>query len=388
MDTSVVALNTLTDEAFRTHVRDFFETAYPNALRHQLRRFRWSEIRDWTKTLYQKGWIAPNWPCEYGGMGLNASKLVIYMEEQERVGVGRAPDMGVVNVGPLLIKFGSDAQKREYLPKILSYEHIWCQGYSEPNTGSDLASVQTRAVLEGNEFVVNGQKIWTTLAQDATHMFALVRTDPEAKRKQEGISFLLIDLRVPGVTVRPIRNLAGHEEFCHVFLDNVRVPRANLVGEINRGWTLAKALLGFERIFTGSPKRCQYVLGRLELAAQQRGLFADQGFVDRFAQMSADVADLSAAYRRYVDVVRRGENLGAEVSMLKIWATESLQRIADLIFEIGGEYAAIPGEHDMAGEKIDLVSPFFTARWVTIGAGSSEIQRNVIARNVLSLPSK
>ena len=386
MTTTVAELNSLPDDDFRLQLRDFFESAYPDELRHQLRRFRWSEIRDWTQTLHQKGWIAPNWPLEYGGMGLDASKLVIFMEEQERAGVGRAPDMGVVNVGPLLIKFGSTEQKQFYLPKILSFEHIWCQGYSEPNTGSDLASVQTRAVLEGDEFIVNGQKIWTTLAQDATHMFALVRTDPNVK-KQAGISFLLIDLRVAGVTICPIRNLAGHEEFCQVFLDDVRVPRGNLVGEINQGWTLAKALLGFERIFTGSPKRCQYVLGRLELTARQRGLFNDQGFVDRFAQVSADVADLSAAYRRYVEVIKQGGTLGTEVSMLKIWATETLQRIADLMFESSGEYSSIPGDHDMGGEKIDLVSPFFTARWVTIGAGSSEIQRNLIARNVLALPS-
>ena len=386
MTTTVAELNALPDEDFRLQLREFFESAYPDELRHQLRRFRWSEIRDWTQTLHQQGWIAPNWPLEYGGMGLDASKLVIFMEEQERAGVGRAPDMGVVNVGPLLIKFGSPEQKQFYLPKILSFEHIWCQGYSEPNTGSDLASVQTRAVLEGDEFIVNGQKIWTTLAQDATHMFALVRTDPNVK-KQAGISFLLIDLRVAGVTICPIRNLAGHEEFCQVFLDDVRVPRDNLVGEINQGWTLAKALLGFERIFTGSPKRCQYVLGRLELTARQRGLFNDQGFVDRFAQVSADVADLSAAYRRYVEVIKQGGTLGTEVSMLKIWATETLQRIADLMFESSGEYSSIPGDHDMDGEKIDLVSPFFTARWVTIGAGSSEIQRNLIARNVLALPS-
>ncbi len=386
MTTTVAELNSLPDDDFRLQLREFFESAYPDELRHQLRRFRWSEIRDWTQTLHQKGWIAPNWPLEYGGMGLDASKLVIFMEEQERAGVGRAPDMGVVNVGPLLIKFGSTEQKQFYLPKILSFEHIWCQGYSEPNTGSDLASVQTRAVLEGDEFVVNGQKIWTTLAQDATHMFALVRTDPNVK-KQAGISFLLIDLRVAGVTICPIRNLAGHEEFCQVFLDDVRVPRGNLVGEINQGWTLAKALLGFERIFTGSPKRCQYVLGRLELTARQRGLFNDQGFVDRFAQVSADVADLSAAYRRYVEVIKQGGTLGTEVSMLKIWATETLQRIADLMFESSGEYSSIPGDHDMGGEKVDLVSPFFTARWVTIGAGSSEIQRNLIARNVLALPS-
>lgn len=386
MTTTVAEMNSLPDDDFRLQLREFFESAYPDELRHQLRRFRWSEIRDWTQTLHQKGWIAPNWPLEYGGMGLDASKLVIFMEEQERAGVGRAPDMGVVNVGPLLIKFGSTEQKQFYLPKILSFEHIWCQGYSEPNTGSDLASVQTRAVLEGDEFIVNGQKIWTTLAQDATHMFALVRTDPNVK-KQAGISFLLIDLRVAGVTICPIRNLAGHEEFCQVFLDDVRVPRGNLVGEINQGWTLAKALLGFERIFTGSPKRCQYVLGRLELTARQRGLFNDQGFVDRFAQVSADVADLSAAYRRYVEVIKQGGTLGTEVSMLKIWATETLQRIADLMFESSGEYSSIPGDHDMGGEKVDLVSPFFTARWVTIGAGSSEIQRNLIARNVLALPS-
>ena len=386
MTTTVAELNSLPDDDFRMQLREFFESAYPDELRHQLRRFRWSEIRDWTLTLHQQGWIAPNWPLEYGGMGLDASKLVIFMEEQERAGVGRAPDMGVVNVGPLLIKFGSTEQKQFYLPKILSFEHIWCQGYSEPNTGSDLASVQTRAVLEGDEFIVNGQKIWTTLAQDATHMFALVRTDPNVK-KQAGISFLLIDLRVAGVTICPIRNLAGHEEFCQVFLDDVRVPRGNLVGQINQGWTLAKALLGFERIFTGSPKRCQYVLGRLELTARQRGLFNDQGFVDRFAQVSADVADLSAAYRRYVEVIKQGGTLGTEVSMLKIWATETLQRIADLMFESSGEYSSIPGDHDMGGEKIDLVSPFFTARWVTIGAGSSEIQRNLIARNVLALPS-
>ena len=386
MTTTVAELNSLPDDDFRMQLREFFESAYPDELRHQLRRFRWSEIRDWTQTLHQQGWIAPNWPLEYGGMGLDASKLVIFMEEQERAGVGRAPDMGVVNVGPLLIKFGSPEQKQFYLPKILSFEQIWCQGYSEPNTGSDLASVQTRAVLEGDEFIVNGQKIWTTLAQDATHMFALVRTDPNVK-KQAGISFLLIDLRVAGVTICPIRNLAGHEEFCQVFLDDVRVPRGNLVGQINQGWTLAKALLGFERIFTGSPKRCQYVLGRLELTARQRGLFNDQGFVDRFAQVSADVADLSAAYRRYVEVIKQGGTLGTEVSMLKIWATETLQRIADLMFESSGEYSSIPGDHDMGGEKIDLVSPFFTARWVTIGAGSSEIQRNLIARNVLALPS-
>ena len=380
-------LDSLGDDELRLAVRRFFEERYPAELRNRPRRFRWHELRDWTLELYQKGWVAPNWPREHGGMGLNPSQLVIFMEEQERWGVGRGPDMGVVNVGPLLINYGTEEQKRFFLPKILSYEHIWCQGYSEPNAGSDLANVQTAAVLEGDDFVVNGQKIWTTLAHDATHMFALVRTDKQAK-KHEGISVLLIDMRTPGVTVRPIRNFAGHEEFCEVFLDNVRTPRNYLVGELNGGWRVATALLGFERIFTGSPKRCQYVLGRLELYARKKNLFSDLGFVDRFAQMSADVADLSSTYKRFADVVKRGETLGPDVSVLKIWATETLQRIADLLLEVTGEYGTIPGVQDVDGEAMDLLSPFFTARWVTIGAGSSEIQRNVIAKNVLALPSK
>lgn len=387
MSTDNARLNDLSDDAFRAEVRQYFEANYPTGLRDRPRRLRWHEIGEWTRKLAAKGWVAPNWPREYGGMGLTPAKLVIFMEEQERWGIGRAPDMGVVNVGPLLIKYGTDAQKAMFLPKILSYEHIWCQGYSEPNAGSDLANVQTEAVLDGDEFVVTGQKIWTTLAQDATHMFALVRTDKEAKR-HAGISFLLIDLRAPGVTVRPIRNLAGHEDFCEVFLDHVRTPRDYLVGELNEGWRLATALLGFERIFTGSPKRCQYVLGRLELYARKQGLFADQGFVDRYAQMSVDVADLAATYKRFVEIVKRGEALPPNVSVLKIWATETLQRIADLFLEVTGEYGTLPGDQDVRGEAIDLLSPFFTARWVTIGAGSSEIQRNVIAKNVLALPSK
>ena len=210
--------NALDDARFRATVREFFEAQYPGEWRYPQRRLRWAEIGPWYLTLSKNGWIAPSWPTQYGGMGLSPEKLIIFIEEQERWGVARAPDMGITMVGPLLIHHGNDAQRAHYLPRIIAGEHIWCQGYSEPNSGSDLASLRTEAVVDGDDFVVNGQKTWTTLAQDATHIFLLVRTDKSAK-KQEGISFLLVDMKTPGITVRPIRNIAGNEDFCEVFLD-------------------------------------------------------------------------------------------------------------------------------------------------------------------------
>ena len=280
--------NSLDTEDFRATVRRFFEHNYPEALRYPKRRLRWAEIRDWTLKLSAQGWLAPSWPVRYGGMGLAPEKLIAFIEEQERHGVARAPDMGISMVGPLLIQHGSDEQRAHYLPRILSCEDIWCQGYSEPNSGSDLASLRTEAVEDGDDFIVNGQKTWTTLAQDATHIFLLVRTDKAAK-KQEGISFLLADMKSPGITVRPIRNIAGAEDFCEVFLDKVRVPRANIVGELNKGWTIAKALLGFERIFLGSPKLPEYGLLVLESLARARGLLDDPVFNDRFMSLKLDV---------------------------------------------------------------------------------------------------
>ncbi|MBI2319495.1 MAG: acyl-CoA dehydrogenase family protein, partial [Betaproteobacteria bacterium] len=273
--------NSLSDEAFRNEARAFFVKHYPQHLRYILRRARWREMREWYLTLSRHGWIAPNWPREHGGMGLDAGKLMILFEEQERYGVARTPDHGIVQVGPILMKYGSSAQQQYFLPRILSGEHLWAQGYSEPNAGSDLASLATSAVPDGTDFIVNGQKLWTTLAHDATHIYLLARTDKQAK-KQEGISFLLVDAKTPGITIRPIRNIAGHEEFCEVFFENVRVPQSNLVGGLNRGWTVAKALLSFERVNIGSPRRPQYALMRLEQLARAKGLFDDPGFADKF----------------------------------------------------------------------------------------------------------
>ncbi|HMO46324.1 MAG TPA: acyl-CoA dehydrogenase family protein [Rubrivivax sp.] len=378
--------NSLDTEDFRATVRRFFEHNYPEALRYPKRRLRWAEIRDWTLKLSAQGWLAPSWPVRYGGMGLAPEKLIAFIEEQERHGVARAPDMGISMVGPLLIQHGSDEQRAHYLPRILSCEDIWCQGYSEPNSGSDLASLRTEAVEDGDDFIVNGQKTWTTLAQDATHIFLLVRTDKAAK-KQEGISFLLADMKTPGITVRPIRNIAGNEDFCEVFFDNVRVPRSQRVGELNKGWTIAKALLSFERIFLGSPKQSQYALARVREAAELLGLFDDAVFTDRYTQLALDVADLGTLYTRFVDQVKRGETLGPDVSMLKVFATETYSRLANLLVEIAGASGGMPGDIEAEGGSIDVLTTFYNARPATIYGGSNEIQRNILATSVLLLPA-
>jgi alkylation response protein AidB-like acyl-CoA dehydrogenase len=377
-------LNDLSDEAFRDEVRHFLETEYPPELRDPPRRLHWSEGRAWFAKIQAKGWVAPGWPREFGGLGLSAGKQIILMEEYERNGVARLPDMGVLMLGPLLIRFGTDAQRQRFLPKILTGEHIWCQGYSEPGAGSDLASLRTEAMLDGDHFVVNGQKIWTTLATDANWIFCLVRTDKTAK-KQNGISFLLIDMTTPGVTVRPIINLGLHDEFCEVFFDSVRVPRANLVGEPNQGWTMAKALLGFERIHLGSPRQSSLALRRLKILAQRMGVFDDAEFQERYTRMRLDLADHTILYESFVAMLRRGEPLGADVSMLKIHQSELCQRITDFMLEIAGENAGLL--YPMEGNRqTHPAGQFIDARPYTIYGGSSEIQRNILAKNVLGLP--
>jgi len=378
--------DTIGDDAFRQIVRHFFESEYPAELRHPSRRPRWAEIKDWYMCLSRKGWVAPAWPAEHGGMGLSPSKLMIFIEEQERWGIARAPDMGIVMVGPLLIQHGTEEQRARYLPDILDGKTIWCQGYSEPNAGSDLASLKTEAVADGDEFVLNGQKTWTTLAQDATHMFCLARTSREGK-PQAGISFFLVDFDQPGVTIRPIRNIAGHEEFCEVFLDDVRVAADCLVGEINQGWTIAKALLGFERIFLGSPKQSQYALMRLEDMARGAGLFEDPAFRDKCVRLKVDVLDLESTYQRFADIVRRGDPLGPDVSLLKIWATETFARLTELIVETAGADGATVGNISFGDAKVDVLSQFYNARPATIYGGSNEIQRNILAKAVLRLPT-
>ena len=374
------------EAAFRQMVRAFFARHYPAERRYQPYRQTWAESRDWYMTLSRLGWLAPAWPRQYGGMGLPADKLIAYIEESEAWGVARPPDQGLVMVGPILMRFGTDEQRARFLPPILAGEQVWTQGYSEPNAGSDLAAVRTEAVLENDEFIVNGQKTWTTWGMDGTHMFMLVRTDKTVK-KQAGISFLLVDLKTPGVTVRPIQNIAAEREFCEVFFDNVRVPRANLVGELNQGWTVAKALLGFERLFTGSPKHSQHTLHQVEKLARQRGLFADPVFVARWTELQLDTADLGAAYNGFAAMAKRGESIPPSISMLKVWSTETYERLALLLIESADEYGGLR-DHCQT-EEIDLhvVAPLFNALGAKIFAGSNEIQRNILAKAVLDLPS-
>ena len=355
---------------FRRMVRAFLQQRYPQRLRYLSHRARWSEMREWYLTLSAQGWIAPAWPQAHGGMGLPADKLIAWIEELEQHGVARAPDQGIVMIGPLLIQHGTPEQQQRFLPRILSGEHVWCQGYSEPNAGSDLAGLRTEAMP----------------AQDANHIFMLVRTDKDA-RKQEGISFLLCDLRTPGITIRPILTLAGEPEFCEVFFDNVRVPAENLVGKLHGGWTIAKALLGFERIFLGSPKQSQYALGQLARLAQARRLFADLVFAQRFAALRLDVLDLSAAYTGFANIVRAGKPLPASVSLLKIWASETYHRIGALLVEAGEEQGAVAGDQVLDGQTFNVLSPLIGSTAAMIYGGTNEIQRNILARQVLDLPA-
>jgi alkylation response protein AidB-like acyl-CoA dehydrogenase len=376
-------LDALPDESFRLEVRRWVEANYPPDLRNPAKRLHWSENRVWYMKLAERGWLAPGWPREHGGMGLSPAKQIIMIEEFERHGCTRTNDMGVVMIGPLLIRYGTEAQKRRFLPAILAGEHVWCQGYSEPNAGSDLASLRTSAVLEGGHYVVNGQKTWCTLGMDANWIFLLVRTDAAAK-KQEGISFLLVPMDSPGITVRPIVNLDLSDEFCEVFFDNVRVPAENLVGEPNKGWTMAKALLGFERIFLGSPKQSAYALARLRQLAQRMGVWDEPDFAERYTRLRCDLEDLKALYETYVERLRRGEGLPPDVSMLKVLQSELFQRITDAMLDVAQEHAGLL--EPMGGNReLHPAGLFIQARPTTIYGGSNEIQRNIIAKDVLGL---
>ena len=376
--------NALSDADFRALVRDFLDQHHPPALRNPIKRLHWQAARPWYMTLASFGWLAPNWPREHGGMGLSPAKLLIYVDEFERYGAARTPDHGMMLLGPLLIRYGTEAQRRRFLPKILTGEHIWCQGYSEPNAGSDLAGLRTRAVLDGDDWVVNGQKTWTTLAGDAGWIFLLVRTDPGV-RKQDGISFLLVPMDSPGVTVKPILNLELHDEFSEVFFDDVRVPRENLVGTINQGWAMAKALLGFERIFLGAPRQSAHAFARLRPLAEHVGRWEDPVFRDRYNQLAMELEDHKALYESFADRLRRGEALGPEVSLVKINQSELYQRISELTLDCAGDEAAllepIDGDRDLNPAGI-----FLNARAATIYGGTSQVQRNIVARHVLRLP--
>jgi len=375
-------LNPLGDAEFRMVVRSWIAANYPPELRSPAKRLHGAQAMPWYERLSAQGWLCPGWAREFGGMGLSPSKLLIMIEEMEHYGCARLPDSGITMVGPLLIAHGSEAQRAYHLPRILSGEIIWCQGYSEPNAGSDLASLKTTAVREGDEWVLNGQKTWTTLGTDANWIFVLARTDPQSP-KQKGISFFLVPMDTPGLTVRPIVNIDLHDEFAEVFFDNVRIPADAIVGAVNAGWTMAKNLLGFERLFLGSPKQAEGALDHLErtrrLYGQEQGLRRRDhrpqdgigGPQVLLRHLCRSGAPQRAARARRVDAERSNQ-------------TTLYQKISDRILELAGELGTLAGA--LPGEPMLYPgSVFLQARPCTIYGGSSEIQRNIVAKQVLGL---
>lgn len=384
-DKADVDWNSFSDEEFRAGVFAWFDKNYPKNMRHTGRRGSAAEMNDWMKTISRKGWIAPAWPVKWGGMGLSPAKQIIYIEERERVGVMRNPDMGIVMFGPTLMRWGTEEQKQKYLPRIISNDDIWCQGYSEPNAGSDLAGLQTTAVLDGDHYVVNGSKIWTTSGHWADHMFLLARTDRDAK-KQEGITFFVLDMKTPGLTVRPIDNIGGHAEFAQEYFENVRIPKENVIGEVNKGWTVAKSLLGFERLNSGSPRHAQAALMEVDKLAKSNGTWADSEFQAKYVKVYLDIADLSSAYQRFADLMSLGDNPGPELSQLKIIVASASQLVTELLMETAGGAGANQGYEVVNGDDVNLLGPFFTHFGSMIASGTNDIQRNIIAKRVLSLP--
>ncbi|RJF91696.1 acyl-CoA dehydrogenase family protein [Noviherbaspirillum saxi] len=386
------ALAEMPDEAFRLRFRTWLEQHYPQEWRQDHRRpflrLRGEDLRYWLRLLNEHGWRAPAWPREYGGMGLSFRKQLIYYQETERIGVARIIDNGETQLGPTLIHCGTEEQRRYYLPRILDCDDVWCQGYSEPGAGSDLASLRTQAVRDGDSFVVSGQKIWTTHATEGTHIFTLVRTG-RYEKKQQGISFLLIDLKAPGVTIRPIPNIAGEDEFCEVFFDAVRVSADNLVGELDQGWNVAKALLGHERVWLGSPALAAKALELAESLVTEIGFAADVGVTDRLAALQADLHDYRLLYADICNsIAEKEQQPGPEVSVLKVYISELLQRITEFNVEIASEYGGVMGDVQIGSMLTDLHWQLMMARPVTIYAGANEVQRDILAKAVLQMPSE
>lgn len=374
------------DAAFRTEVRAWLEENLPEELRGWSIRPPPELITPWHRKLYEKGWIAPHWPTEFGGSDMPLTRRLILQEETGRIGAPVLSRQALGHIGPILMQYGTEDQKAQHLPKMLSGEVHWCQGYSEPNAGSDLASLRTRADLDGDHFVVNGQKIWTTWAHHAHWMYALVRTDQDAQRKQAGISLILIDLKTDGITIRPIRTIADDEEFAEVFFDNVPVPAENLVGEINKGWGVAKALMDHERIGNASPQLAIDGLDRLKKVARATGAVEDPVFQDKITRIELNVLAQAAVFAHTVELANADMPIGSGSSFIKLVGTDTVQEIGDLLLEAAGEQGANVAAIDAPDGHIDAGGFFRQARRNSIFAGTSEIQRSVTAKRVLGLP--
>jgi alkylation response protein AidB-like acyl-CoA dehydrogenase len=395
------------DAAFRDEVRGFLSEKFDADLRRLTERqagvFAEGEVaRRWHRILYERGWAAPSWPREYGGTGWTATQREIFQAECARVGTPALPGMGISLCAPIIMKYGSDEQKAFFLPRMLSGEHYWCQGYSEPQAGSDLSSLQTRAVRDGEDYVVNGSKLWTTHAHNANWIFLLVRTSTEGKQ-QQGISFLVSPMDAPGITVRPIVSMSGEHEVNQVFFDNVRVPVKNRMGEENQGWTVAKYLLEFERGGGSFGVGMRAAMNRMKAIAQQErcdgdvgDLLDDAAFRRKAASLEIQLMAADWTDRRLSSGHAVGESVGAAAaSMKKLMGSERGQDVAELSVEALGLYAT-PDQRPALGVGANEppVGPDYAAlpaarylngRASTVFGGSSEVQRNILARVVLGI---
>jgi acyl-CoA dehydrogenase len=392
------------DAAFRDEVRAFLDENLTPELA-EAGKLTTSVFTDkqwnlaWQKILYKKGWVAPHWPVEYGGTGWTEMQKYIWASECTRYGTPGLSPMGLRMCGPMLMKFGTKEQKDYYLPRILSGEDYWCQGYSEPGAGSDLASLQLKAVSDGDHYVLNGTKIWTTHAHFANMMFCLVRTDNSGK-PQQGITFLLLDMHSPGIKVEPIITLAGEHEVNQVFFDDVRVPKKNRVGEENDGWTVAKYLLEFERggafaasLEVGIEKIREVAAG--ERSGDGKRLIDDETFARKIAEAAIEVKAMEMTEHRVMAELAGGKNPGPASSMLKTRGTEMRQRLDEIAIETIGFYASAD-QHDARtpGSNVEPIGPkegmvfmptYLNNRAASIYGGSNEVQRGIMAKLVLGL---
>lgn len=380
---SQIALDSLPDSEFRARMRTWLEAYYPKEWRKPIvLRLRGEREKQWHRLCHDHGWRLPAWPKEHGGMGLSVAKQLAYQAEMDSFGTARVYDAGGVFLGPVLIKFGTPAQQQKHLLEIARGDVLWAQGYSEPNAGSDLASIKTTAVRDGDHYVINGSKIWTTMIAESARMFLLARTSQEAK-KQKGISFFLLDLNSPGVSFRPIMNLSGEDEFGQVFFDNVRVPAENLVGEEGDGWTVAKSLLGTERISTGSPGLSRHAFNIFEQLVNELGLDEDPAVQDLHARLVCDLADFAALYGQIADASVRGSAGSEDYSALKILSSELFQRISEANMQVAGELAGATGAVSIGTQLVQLNKIYMIARASSIYGGANDVQRDIIARNII-----
>jgi len=389
-------------ERFRDDTRRWLDANAPASMRGPLtnpddlcwggKKTRYpADVKRWLDVMAERGWTAPTWPREYGGGGLSKEEAKVLAEEMAKARL-RPPltGFGLSMIGPLLLQEGSEELKREHLPRIVRGEIRWCQGYSEPGAGSDLASLQTRAVREGDWFLVNGQKVWTSYGDKADWMFLLVRTDPEAP-KHSGITFLLMDMETPGVSVRPIRLISGSSPFCETFLTDVRVPARNVVGRVNGGWLIAKALLGHERtmiadVFKERDDKQRLVSSARRYLGGENGRIADPVVRDRIAQVEMDQACLDLTLARSRDNAKAGHKPGAESSIFKYYGTELNQRRRALLVEILGPQGLGWDGPGFTEDELRVTRDWLRSRGNTIEGGTSEVQLNIIAKRVLGLP--